>query len=209
MGKTLMPPPELILAWQTDRDAYPRGVRQDWLLVVLASVLSALTVVVVFTRLIARLRVQRSPGLDDVFITPALFTFATSLLYIWGTGLTKLSVLLFYRRLTAASLPTPFLYAVHASLLSVGGYVLAFTASLPLTCAPAAAYWRQVDLAWAAAHAGRYRCADEAAALAAANAVSAAQDFLACALPGLLFWNLRVPRRRKLAMAALLGVSIL
>ncbi|KAF4314065.1 hypothetical protein GTA08_BOTSDO00550 [Botryosphaeria dothidea] len=240
MGRTLKPPLDLVLAWQTD--AYPHGVRRDHTLLILATVFSAIAFIFVLVRLTARLGIQRNPGLDDLFIVPAListigmnvciaytsrhgfdrhvwdltpqmavdlrkFTFSISFLYIWGTGLTKISVLFFYRRLTG-SLPMPFLYAVYASLFYVSAYLVTFTISLGLTCNPVYAYWKQVDFIWAAANATKFKCIDEGATLIATNAISITQDFLACTMPALLLWNLQVSKRQKIAMSALLGVSI-
>lgn len=72
MGRTLKPPLDLVLAWQTD--AYPHGVRRDHTLLILATVFSAIAFIFVLVRLIARLGVQRNPGLDDLFIVPALIS---------------------------------------------------------------------------------------------------------------------------------------
>lgn len=117
-------------------------------------------------------------------------------------------MLFFYRRLTG-SLPMPFLYAVYASLFYVSAYLVTFTISLGLTCNPVYAYWKQVDFIWAAANATKFKCIDEGATLIATNAISITQDFLACTMPALLLWNLQVNKRQKIAMGALLGVSIL
>ncbi|EKG10952.1 hypothetical protein MPH_11955 [Macrophomina phaseolina MS6] len=136
------------------------------------------------------------------------FTFAISFLYIWGTSLTKVSVLFFYWRLTG-SLSIPFLYAVYASILYVAAYLVAFTISLVFICRPISAYWMQVDFFWAAANAKEFRCIDEGATLIATNAISISQDFLACVMPAMLLWALHVSKRQKVAMGSLLGFSIL
>lgn len=76
MGRTLKPPLDLVLAWQTD--AYPHGVRRDHTLLILATVFSAIAFIFVLVRLTARLGIQRNPGLDDLFIVPALVSSAIS-----------------------------------------------------------------------------------------------------------------------------------
>jgi hypothetical protein len=50
---------------------------------------------------------------------------------------------------------------------------------------------------------------NEPANVLAASAISIIQDFLACGLPIILFWKLKLPRRQKVALAAIFSVGLL
>jgi hypothetical protein len=72
-------------------------------------------------------------------------------------------------------------------------------------CQPIQAFWLQVNLF----SQDKYQCINEAANLIAAAAISVVQDFLACGMPMVLFWKLRIPFRQKIALAAIFGVGFL
>ncbi|KAL1635266.1 hypothetical protein SLS58_010303 [Diplodia intermedia] len=120
---------------------------------------------------------------------------AIELLNSTSTCLTKISILSFYRRLGRGTYTTLFLLAVQANIALVAAYLVSFSIVLVATCRPVAAYWLQFSVVWAPRHA--YRCLDEAATTVAANAVSIAQDLVACGLPSALLWKLQMGRRKK------------
>jgi hypothetical protein len=148
-------------------------------------------------------------------LTPTLaansrkITLAMEVTYIASTGLTKISILLFYRRMAEGAVSTPFRTLVWVSIVSVAGYIIATIIAGFLSCIPLSAFWMQVDLQWAATHTKGvdYHCTNEPAMLLAASTISIAQDFLACGLPLLLFWKLQLPVRQKIALAAIFGVG--
>lgn len=72
MGGGLIPPPELLAEWAMNRERFPYGERRGPFLIILLSVLLALTLVVVAARLWARCKIQRNFGLDDLLIIMAL-----------------------------------------------------------------------------------------------------------------------------------------
>jgi hypothetical protein len=126
-----------------------------------------------------------------------------------STATTKISILLFYRRLAEGSISTRFLYTVYAAIAFVVVYFIVFWVNLFTGCRPFYAFWMQVDLVWAAENAGKYYCFDELKNLIVAAGISVAQDFIACGLPMILFWKLKVPRRQKVALGAIFGVGFL
>jgi hypothetical protein len=126
-----------------------------------------------------------------------------------STSTTKISILLFYRRLAEGSISTGFLYTVYAAIAYVVVYFVVFWINLFVGCRPFYAFWMQVDLVWNANNAGKYHCFDELKNLIIAAAISVSQDFIACGLPMILFWKLKVPRRQKIALGAIFGVGFL
>ncbi|TID20697.1 ATP-dependent bile acid permease [Venturia nashicola] len=130
------------------------------------------------------------------------------LLYLVSTSTTKISILLFYRRLARGTISSTFMYAVWAAIASVVIYFLYFFIALLFTCNPLEAFWKQIDPAWSAQHKGKFQCHGEAANLIASAAVSVIHDFVACGLPTLLLWKLQISRIQKLALGGLFALGL-
>jgi hypothetical protein len=126
-----------------------------------------------------------------------------------STVTTKISILLFYRRLAAGCISNRFLYAVYAAISFVVLYFVIWFSMLFYQCRPFNAYWKQVDYFWYAANEKNFTCTNEGAVLVASAVVSATQDFIACGLPMVLFWKLRIPKAQKIALACIFAVGIL
>ncbi|KAF2668345.1 hypothetical protein BT63DRAFT_273763 [Microthyrium microscopicum] len=135
--------------------------------------------------------------------------FSLEALYIFSTALTKISILLFYRRMATGSISPLFRWIVRGCILSVILYVIAFILALFLGCKPLNAFWNQVDIRWLSTHVdGKdYHCFSEPNDLLSATVVSIIQDFIACFTPVILFWKLQLPFRQKLALAAVFFVG--
>jgi hypothetical protein len=136
---------------------------------------------------------------------------AIEVFYLVATGFTKVSILLFYRRLTSGTLSTKFHWVVRISIVFVILSTIALMLPLFLGCRPLNAFWNQVDFTWAETHIeGRdYECFDEPADLLSAAAISIVQDFIACFMPSILFWKLQLPFRQKVALGALFAIGFL
>jgi hypothetical protein len=130
---------------------------------------------------------------------------ALEALYLTSTATTKISILLFYRRLSSGTVSNGFLYSVYAAIAFVAVYYFIFMINLFVGCQPIEAFWLQANPSWQ----GKYECINEAANLIAAAVISVIQDFLACGMPMVLFWKLRIPFRQKIALAAIFGVGFL
>lgn len=136
---------------------------------------------------------------------------AIEVLYTASTGLTKISILLFYRRLASGTISPTFHWAVRCAIIFVTVSTIAFIMAPIFGCKPLNAFWNQVSIPWILTHVeGRdYRCFNEAADLLSAAAVSILQDFVACIMPMVLFWKLQLPRRQKIALGSLFVVGFL
>jgi hypothetical protein len=123
--------------------------------------------------------------------------------------LTKISILLFYRRLVSGSVSNAFVWAVRVSIFSVAAYIITFETTLTFGCRPINAYWNEVNPVWRTLNENKYFCLDEVATLYSANITSIVQDFLTFLMPLLLFWNLQLPIRQKVVLGAIFGVGFL
>ncbi|KIW06340.1 hypothetical protein, variant [Verruconis gallopava] len=136
-------------------------------------------------------------------------TLVMEVTYMASTCLTKISILLFYRRMSDGAISSIFRTIGYISIASVVAYMFAFSLAGVLGCRPISAYWLQVDLTWASTHprGKSYQCINEGAMILSACAVSIVQDFLACGLPLPLFWKLQLPKRQRIALAAIFSVG--
>ncbi|KAF2404042.1 hypothetical protein EJ06DRAFT_505542 [Trichodelitschia bisporula] len=142
---------------------------------------------------------------QEVLVDSRKITMVIEFLYMLSTSTTKISILLFYHRLAAGTVTKTFRRVVHGAIIFVVLYFVVFSTVLFLTCRPFKAYWMLADLVWRSTN--EYHCIDEPADLIAAAVASAIQDFLACGIPMVLFWNVRIPRRQKLALVLIFGVG--
>ncbi|EMD63770.1 hypothetical protein COCSADRAFT_144159 [Bipolaris sorokiniana ND90Pr] len=145
----------------------------------------------------------------NLYVPERKIVFAVYLLYILAGGLIKISILLFYRRLDARCIPSTFRIATWLSIAIITIFITAFTIILFTACNPLAAFWYQFD----AVHqlAGyKYHCwVNEEADIMAASIISAVQDAIAAFLPTLLYWNLQIPKRQKIALGAVFASGYL
>jgi hypothetical protein len=130
---------------------------------------------------------------------------ALEALYLTSTAATKISILLFYRRLSTGTVSNGFLYSVYAAIAFVAVYYFIFMINLFVGCQPIESFWLQVN----PFSQDKYHCINEATNMIAAAAISVVQDFLACGMPMVLFWKLRIPFRQKIALASIFGVGFL
>ncbi|KAF2419050.1 hypothetical protein EJ08DRAFT_44817 [Tothia fuscella] len=127
--------------------------------------------------------------------------------YMGSVCLTKISILLFYRRLTAGTIGKAFQWTVHLAIASVLAYFVVFHLTLFLCCRPLFSSWKQGDFAWLLANRETFTCWDEGKILVATAVVSAIQDFVACGLPMILFWKLHISKRQKIVLGGIFALG--
>jgi hypothetical protein len=129
----------------------------------------------------------------------ALFTVAS--------GLVKMSVLLFYRRLSSRSISPIFKWVLRIMIVVVGGYTIAFVLVLLFTCSPIEAYWLQVDFRYYLQDTYHFTCLNEGADVVANGIVATVLDLIVAFLPTLLCWKLQMPIRQKFALYGIFAIS--
>ena len=126
--------------------------------------------------------------------------------YVTSLSATKISVLLFYRRLSV-SFTKAFMIATWVGIIYNILYWAGFCLALLLICRPVNAYWDAFDPKWAATH--TYSCGSENVSLPLSGVFSVIGDFYSALLPMLVIMNLDLPRKQKLSLYALFSVAFL
>ncbi|EXJ61912.1 hypothetical protein A1O7_02343 [Cladophialophora yegresii CBS 114405] len=140
------------------------------------------------------------------FVGGRINIWASLWCYVIGITLIKISVLLFYRRLSV-KFSKAFLIATWIGIVYNILYFVSFGLTLLLMCHPLHAYWDSFNPVWAATH--RFHCVSENAALPASSAFSVAGDFYSTLLPLILVYYLELPRRQKFALYALFALGFM
>jgi len=133
------------------------------------------------------------------------------IVYIAATGLTKISILLSYRRIVDSPISRKLKWAARASISFVALYMVAWIFATFLGCHPFDSYWLAVNSSWRKMNIRGvdWQCYNEAVSTAVANAVSISQDLLTCTIPMFMFWRLQMPYQQKIALAILFGIGYL
>jgi hypothetical protein len=119
--------------------------------------------------------------------------------------LIKVSILSFYRQLSLRASPT-FRWATWISIGFIVVYGIALTLAPILGCQPISAFWDSVN-ATKLLQGYRYHCFDEGAEVTVVSIVSTTQDLVTAILPTLLYWNLQIPLRQKVAIFRIFAIG--
>ncbi|KAE8382726.1 hypothetical protein BDV26DRAFT_253051 [Aspergillus bertholletiae] len=133
--------------------------------------------------------------------------FIMEILYVIGSGLLRVSVLLFYRRMGFREVSRCFVIATWICIATIIGYSLAFFAVIFGSCQPLHAYWDQVNPVWAASH--PWKCYNEPIHILVATSVALVQDVVVTTLPAILCWKLEISLREKIALGSIFFVGYL
>ena len=133
------------------------------------------------------------------------------IVYIVATGLTKISILLSYRRIVDNPISRKLKWAARASILFVAMYMVTWIFAIFLGCHPLDSYWLAVNSNWRKANVRGvdWQCYNEGVSTTVANVVSISQDLLTCSIPMFMFWRLQMSRQRMIALVILFGVGYL
>ncbi|KAJ4363637.1 hypothetical protein N0V83_009933 [Neocucurbitaria cava] len=134
------------------------------------------------------------------------YVMAIYSLYTLSAGLIRLSVLLFYRRLSSRAVSPAFRWTMRLTIAIVGICMGLFIFLPIFMCSPISAFWDQTDFTKVATN-YKYKCLYEGADVVAAGIISTLQDLVVASLPTLLCWNLQMPFRQKLALYGIFAIS--
>ena len=147
-------------------------------------------------------------------IPPTLFS--GSRLYVWigqlcfvaCAGLVKISILLFYRRLSN-SFSRGFRIATYIGVAYNILFMLTFFILLMVECDPISSYWLAFDPVWLKAGHTFHCRVSEHVGLPAASALSVIGDAYSTLIPLCLVYTLDMPRRQKRALYCLFALGFL
>ncbi|KAH7082857.1 hypothetical protein BKA63DRAFT_138914 [Paraphoma chrysanthemicola] len=134
------------------------------------------------------------------------FVLALECTFCVASGMIKISILLFYRRLSSRVVSTAFRWTTWITIGCIVAYTIALTLAPILGCQPVSAFWDQVDIN-KRLNGYEYHCFDEGADVFAASVISAAQDLITAILPTFLYWKLQMPLRQKFALFGIFGIG--
>jgi hypothetical protein len=122
-------------------------------------------------------------------------------------GCTKVSILLFYRRLVGGTYSTRYKWLIWCAIAFTIAYSFTFCVVLLANCTPTRAYWMAFDFRYALTQ--DYQCMDTSVINAMAGICAAVSDVYSVALPCFLTWQLTtVPRRQKIALFGIFSLGL-
>jgi hypothetical protein len=138
-------------------------------------------------------------------LIPSRYTaWWAQLCFLASIGCTKVSILLFYRRVTAATMHTTFLYVIFSAIGFIIAYTIAFSMVLFVGCRPLSAYWDSV----LPTYTQPYVCYDEGIVLPIFCIISVVTDIIVLALPYSIVWRMQMPFRQKVTLSVIFGVGL-
>ncbi|EME42364.1 hypothetical protein DOTSEDRAFT_133091, partial [Dothistroma septosporum NZE10] len=143
----------------------------------------------------------------QLYVGTALNGWTAQLMFILSTVPTKLSVLLFYRRMIKDSLDKRWLYAIYFAISLTAAYGFAVFLTYCNMCHPLSAYWLSYDFSYK----GNFVCINGNALTVTSGVFSCLSDTYAVALPCLILrhYRLDVPKRQKLALNLIFAMGFL
>jgi hypothetical protein len=130
------------------------------------------------------------------------------LLFLTSTSFTKISVLLFYRRLVQNTFSWQLKLAIWAAISFVVVYTLIFVIFLLTDCHPLDALWSQLNPAYTE----KYHCVSLNTQILQgriSGAFMVFTDFYSVTLPAVLIFRLSMTRRQRIALVVIFGVGYL
>jgi hypothetical protein len=128
------------------------------------------------------------------------------LCYMVALSCVKVSVLLFYRRLSVSFTKT-FMILTWVGIAYNIAFLCGFILALMLICRPLEAYWLSFDLSWPKTH--NYKCGSEQIGQPLIGLLSVIGDFYSAMLPMILVSRLAMPKRQKRALYSLFSLAFL
>ena len=126
--------------------------------------------------------------------------------FISSSGMIKISILLFYRRLSARVVSNLFRWTTWIIIGFIASSSTAFTLVPIFGCNPISAFWNQSN-AILLLKGYKYSCFNEGVDVFTASVVSAVQDLITAVLPTFLYWNLHIPLRQKIALFGIFAIG--
>ena len=131
--------------------------------------------------------------------------FAAFMLLVWGNLLTKMSILLFYRRIVNRSYSRVLQWAIYAVMGIVVASLVGLMLGQILLCRPISAYWEGLSILYDHPDAcGSFKAFNDSA-----SCVLIVSDILTLAIPPLVIFRLQLPRLQKIVLSIVFGCGIM
>lgn len=139
-------------------------------------------------------------------VTARKYVLAILCTFCLASGLIKISILLFYRRLSSRVVSNRFRWATWITIAFIASSSIALALVPIFGCDPISAFWDQAN-AQLLLGGYKYRCFNEGADVFTASVISTVQDLITAVLPTFLYWNLRIPIRQKVALFGIFAIG--
>ncbi|KAJ4399849.1 hypothetical protein N0V91_009120 [Didymella pomorum] len=141
-----------------------------------------------------------------VVVTSRKYVLAILCIFCLASGLIKISILLFFRRLSSRVVSNSFRWATWITIAFIASSSIALAVVPIFGCDPISAFWDQAN-AQLLLGGYKYRCFNEGADVFSASVISTVQDLITAVLPTFLYWNLRIPVRQKIALFGIFAIG--
>jgi len=125
--------------------------------------------------------------------------------FITSTCLTKVSILLFHRRLMTRTYSHKLMWAIQAAIIFTTLFWMSAVLFLWLQCTPLDAAWKSVDISYPET----YQCARRDITDPLVGALSVVSDAYTLVLPELLIRELKMSHKQKVVLYAVFGSGLL
>jgi hypothetical protein len=128
--------------------------------------------------------------------------------YLFSTTFTKISILLFYRRLAEGTYSKRFKFAVWLAIFIVAAYTIISFVLLLTTCKPLDSLWRQVDPTYTK----QWHCVSRHMQFSGAlcsGVMSVITDLYSVMLSAMLLLRIRTTKRQKVGLIVIFGLGSL
>lgn len=142
----------------------------------------------------------------ELIVPGRKLVIVNEILFVVSTGLIKMSVLLFYRRIVDRSISRTFIIINWTCIATFAASIVIFLFLPFVACTPLSAFWDQVNPALRK-NMYPHKCVNEGAHLLAATIISCIQDFIATTIPASLWRKITLPTRQKVALAGVFAIG--
>ena len=125
--------------------------------------------------------------------------------FLLGNASTKISILLFYRRITSGLPGFWFLYLAWGAIAFTVLYTLGLLIELFVICRPLQSYWESFN----PLHTNKYTCGNEHIPFIFSAAASVMSDIYSSVLPMMLTRTLQMTRKQRFSLYALFSAGLL
>ena len=132
-------------------------------------------------------------------------TWLSEVAFLVSTCCTKVSVLLFYRRLVQGTFSKRWKMATIGAVIFTIVYGVAFILALILNCRPTEAYWKS----YSPSYTQSYECTDTTSLNPISGTLSVVSDLYSVVLPMAMMWHFEMDKRKKIALNAIFSLGLI
>lgn len=131
--------------------------------------------------------------------------FSAEIAFLISTCCTKVSILLFYRRLTEGTYNKKWKWATIVAIVFTVVFCLAFMLVLIFQCRPTEAYWKSLTFTYTE----NFQCSNTKILNPISGSLSVVSDFYSVLLPMAMTRHFDIDRRKKIALNAVFSLGLL